>query len=48
MRDKPHYDARVYGAVVVLKWIEEMLVIGTAYGYLKVWAQHNGVGVLVS
>lgn len=38
----PVYDPRVYGAVMAIEWIGDTLVLGTAYGYIKVWGQREG------
>ncbi|EIN09760.1 WD40 repeat-like protein [Punctularia strigosozonata HHB-11173 SS5] len=38
----PVYDPRVYGAVMAIEWIGDTLVLGTAYGYIKIWGQREG------
>jgi hypothetical protein len=47
-KNRPPFNARVYGAVVTLKWMGDMLVIGTMYGYISIWADRNDVCVPVS
>ncbi|EIN13259.1 WD40 repeat-like protein [Punctularia strigosozonata HHB-11173 SS5] len=42
-KNHPAYDLRVHGAVMAMEWVGNTLVLGSAYGYMKIWGLQRGV-----